>query len=246
MRSKYLEITPYPYIMKFVTSCVVAAGKTNTINFPNLTKRSLIPIKLTITEQQDGEEVPINGCLARVHAGGLELCNCGEPTFKLTNELDLSMYKGLVERTGVVSITITNRTTGVKRLKLYSEYASSYGGVLLEEKTDHCENLLHDIHAKGFCTKLVISFNKQADVLEFANTAECLEGKWLEPFSIPIDNELDVDDQIYTIDFTSEDLGAEYSENLNFLEARATAKKSENDKEPLYMYVTAFGFPYQN
>lgn len=246
MRSKYLEITLYPYIMKFVTACVVAAGKTSTISFPNLTKKSLIPVKLSITELQDGEEQAVTGILSRVHAGGSELCNYGEPSFKLGNEINLDPYRGLIDRTGQVSITITNRTTSVKRLRLYSEYSSSYGGVILEEKTDHYENLLNEIHAKGYCTKLVITFNKQPESLEFANTAECIEGKWLEPFSIPIDSELDVDDQIYNIDLTCEDLGFEYSENLNFLEVRATAKKSENDKEPLFMYVTAYGFPYQN
>jgi hypothetical protein len=95
----------------------------------------------------------------------------------------------------------------------------------------------------------VISFNKEVDTLEFASVAEKEEGgegAWIEPFNVPIDTELDVEDQLYTIDFTEKNLGPLYSENLNFLEARATAKKAESDRETFYMYVTAYGFPYHH
>lgn len=234
--------------MRFVTACLVTAGKSNTIGFPVLTKQSYVPNKITITEISDGEEKPVNGILCRVHAGGSEIGNYGEPTFRLTNELDLTSYKGVVDRSGKVSISITNRTSEPKRLKLYTDYSQSHGGVLLEEKIDHFENLLNDVHSKGFCTRLVISFNKQVESLEFASVAEFEggEGNWIEPFNVPIDNELDVEDQVYTIDFTEKELGPIYSENLNFLQANASAKKTENDRETFYMYVTAYGFPYQH
>jgi hypothetical protein len=235
--------------MKFVTTCVVTAGKTNTIGFPILTKQSLVPHLISVTEIKDGVEVPITGVLCRVQAGGTEVGNYGEPTFKLTNEMDLSPYKGLIDRSGKVSVTITNRTIDPKRVKLYADYKPSHGGVLLEEKIDHFENLLNDIHSKGFCTRLVISFNKPVETLEFASVAEHVDGdggEWIQPFNVPIDTALDVEDQVYTIDFAERSLGLLYSENLNFLEARAVAKKSENDREPFYMYVTAYGFPYQH
>lgn len=242
--------------MRFVTTCLVTAGKTNTINFPILTKQSLVPSLISVTEIKDGEEVPITGVLCRVHAGGTEIGNYGEPTFKLTNELDLTSFKGLVDRSGKVSVTLTNRTTDPKRVKLYTDYRSSHGSVLLEEKIDHFENLLNDIHSKGFCTRLVISFNKAVEALEFASVAEhvdcegtddeCAIGEWIQPFNVPIDTELDVEDQVYTIDFADKDLGPLYSENLNFLETRVVAKKADNDREPLYIYVTAYGFPHQH
>lgn len=237
--------------MRFATACVITAGKSTTIGCPPMTKKSLIPSKITITEVINGEELPVNGILCRVHSGGAEIGNFGEPTFRLTNELDLTNYKGIVERSGKVSITITNRTTDLKRIKLYTNYTSSYGSILLEEKIDHFENLLNDIHNKGFCTRMVISFNKNVDNIEFASVSEyeADEGdqtKWIDPFNVPIDNELDIDEQVYTIDFTSPDLGSDYSEHLNFLEIRAIPKKSENDRDPFYMYVTAYGFPYQH
>lgn len=246
MRSKHLEITSLWNIMRFVTTCLLPAGKTNTINFPNLTKQSKVPCKITITDIQGGEEVPVNGILCRIHAGGSEVGNYGEPTFRLTNELDLSAYRGVVERSGRVSVTVTNRELDVKRLKFYTEYEQSQGGVLIEEKVDHFENVLNDIYNKGFCTRLVIAFNKQIEALEFASVAECENsagGQWIEPLSIPIDDELDVDDQVYTIDLTGPDLGPLYSENLNFLELRVIPKKTEGDREQLYMYITAYGFP---
>jgi len=255
IRSKHLEITTLLGIMRFVTACVITAGKTSTIGFPLMTKKSLIPSKITITEVISGEEVPVNGVICRIHAGGAEIGNFGEPTFRLSNELDLANYKGIVERSGKVTLTITNRTTEPKRLKLYTDYALSYGGVLLEEKIDHFENLLNDIHSKGFCTRLVISFNKEVESIEFASVSECEpddsdQSKWIEHFNVPIDTELDVDEQVYTIDFTIPDLGTDYSENLNFLEIRAIPKKSEseseNNRDTFYMYVTAYGFPYQH
>lgn len=236
--------------MRFVTTCLVTAGKSNTIGFPVLTKQSYVPNKIIVTEiGSDGEERAVNGILCRVHAGGAEIGNFGEPTFKLTNELNLSSYKGVVDRSGKVSISITNRSSEPKRLKLYTDYTRSHGSVILEEKIDHFENLLNDVHSKGFCTRLVISFNKQVESLEFANVAELEgdgEGNWIEPFNVPIDKELDVDDQVYTIDFTEKDLGPIYSENLNFLQVNATAKKVENDRETFYMFVTAYGFPHQH
>jgi len=235
--------------MKFVTTCVVAAGKTNNIGFPILTKQTLVPSLISITEIKNGEEVPITGVLCRLYAGCTEIGNYGEPTFKITNELDLSSHN--VEKSGKVSITLTNRTVEPKRVKIYTTYKTSYGGVLLEEKIDHFENLLSDIHSKGFCTRMVISFSKAIETLEFASVAEHVNGdgdtdhEWIQPFNIPIDADLDVDDQIYTIDLADKDLGPLYSEHLNFLEARAVAKKTD-DKEPLYMYITAYGFPYQH
>lgn len=232
--------------MKFVTACVITAGKTTTINFPVLTKQSLVPNIISLTELKGDEEVPLTGVLCRVHTGSAEVGSYGEPSFKLTNVIDLSSHKGLVDRNGKVSITITNRTTDPKRVKVYTDYRSSFGSILLEEKIDHFDNLLNDIHSKGFCTRLVISFNKPIETLEFASVANHIEGEgeWIQPFNVPIDNELDVEDQVYTIDFAEKDLGPLYSENLNFLEMRVVAKKVENDREPLYLYATAYGFPY--
>lgn len=229
--------------MKFATTCIVTAGKTNTINVPNLTTRGFIPEKVTFTEIKDGEEVPASGIMARIHAGNAEICNQGEPTFRICNEFDMSPFSGVVEKAGKISVTITNRTSEPKRLKVYTSYTSSYGSVLMEEKIDHFENVLNEIHARGYCTRLVVTFNKPVEIFEFASVAECLEGSWLEPFNVPLDDDLDIEDQIYTIDFTQPELGRHYIEHLNFMEIRVAPKKTD-DKEPLYMYITAYGFPY--
>jgi len=235
--------------MRFATTCLVTAGKSNTIHLPVLVKQSLVPGHIVISEVKSGTECPITGILCRVHAGGTEIGNYGEPSFQTSNEIDLEPFKGLVDRSGKVSVTLTNRSAEPKRVKIYTTYRSSYGSVLLEEKLDHFENLLNDIHHKGYCTRLVISFNKHLETLEFASVAEHLDEddanvQWIQPFNVPIDSELDLEDQIYTINFAGKDLGPLYSENLNFLELRAV--KKDNDKETLYMYVTAYGFPHQH
>ena len=235
--------------MKFVTTCLVAAGKSNSINLPMLVKQSLVPSNIVISEVKSGEETPITGILCRVHASGSEIGNYGEPSFQISNELDLDAYKGIIDRSGRVSVSITNRTAEPKRVKIYTTYRHSYGSIILEEKLDHFENLLNDIYNKGYCTRLVISSNKQLETLEFASVAEHLTddgntGNWIQPFNVPLDTDLDVEDQIYTINFAGKDLGSMYSENLNFLELRAV--KKDNDKETLYLYVTAYGFPHHH
>ena len=249
MRSDHLEITQAIKYMKFVTECLLPPQKSAVLLSPILTKQSYIPCKITITEIVGGEEVPVSCILCRVHAGGQEVGCYGEPTLRISNEIDLSGYMSTVEKTGKVSITVTSRSPDPKRLKVCTEYQPSYGGLLLEEKLDHYENLLKDIHSKGHCTRMVMSFSKEITSLEFASVSECVDEptSWIEPFNIPIDTDLDLDDQVYTIDFTTQDLGAQYSECLNFLETRVVSpKKHENDNEPCYMYVSAYGFPHNS
>lgn len=246
MRSNDLEITVVTNYMKFVTECQLPANKSSTIKCPILTKQSHIPCKITITEvKKGGEEAPVSGIHCRVHAGGQEICNLGESTFRISNEIDLSKSLNTVQKTGNVVVVINSRHNEPKRLKVYTEYTRSYGGVLFEEKSDHFENLLKDIHSKGFCTRLVMSFNKEITNLEFASVAECLDNpkQWIMPFNVPIDSDLDLEDQIYTIDFTSPTLGVQYSEHLDFLETRVAAK-NDKDNQICYMYVTAYGFPH--
>jgi hypothetical protein len=233
--------------MRFITTCVLTSGKSEQIEFPNLTRISKVPCKITITEEvREGEEIASTGILCRIHAGGVEVGNYGEPSFRLTNEMDLSPYKGVVDRTGRVSVLVTNRTTDPKRLKFYIDYEKSMGGLLIEEKIDHFANVLNTIYNAGFCTKLIISFSRQVNRLEFASIAECedSDGQWIEPFNVPIDKDLDIEDQVYTIDFTQKDLGAWYSDNLNFLVMRVEATKKDKDEPPLYMYISAYGFPW--
>jgi hypothetical protein len=235
--------------MKFVTECLLPAGKSNVIQCPNLTKQCQVPGKIMITEKtSEGEEVAISGVLCRIHGGGAEIGNYGEPTFKLSNEINLSPYSGIIEKTGSVTVLLTNRSGDPKRVRVHVDYVESYGGIILEEKIDHFENLLSDIHSKGYCTKLVLTFSQQLESLEFANVAECLEGQesWVQPLNVPIDDDLDLDDQVYVIDFTTPELGSMYSENLNFMELRAHMKPTSGERQPtMYMYVTAYGFPYK-
>jgi hypothetical protein len=225
----------------------VSAGKPYNFTLPNLTKQSLVPNKVTITELDDNnDETPVSGIMCKISSGGTEVGNYNEPHFRLTNELDLSPYQGIVNRTGMATVNISNRSNSMKKLVLCSDYKESYGGVLYEDKIDHFENLLNDIHTKGYCTRIVVSFNKQVKKMQLAPVCDCDEegGSWIEALTVPLEPELDIDDQIYTIDLTNKDLGPQYSENLNFLSAQVEVERNEDDKSPFYMYVTAYGFPY--
>lgn len=232
--------------MKFTTDCQLSAGKVTEIKLPNLSKLCKIPNKITITSyDDDGNEAPATGIQCRIYTGSGEIIHRSEPQFRLSNEIDLAPYIGLVEKTGTLKVGLTNRSTDSIKLRIYTEYTSSYGGILLEEKIDHFENVLNEIYNKGYCTRIVLSFNKPLDSLEFAGVASCIEGaeQWVQPLNVPIDADNNDANAVYNIDLTSEGLGALYSDNLNFLELRAHAKKSAEGREVFYMYVIAYGFP---
>lgn len=230
--------------MKFVTECKLTSGKSTTVTVPNLTKKLLIPSKITLNQTEGGKESPVKGILCRVNSKGAELAVCGEASFMLSNEIELN--QSIVEKSGAASINITNRSTDHKNIKMYVEYSRSYGSVLMEEKIDHFENVLSEIHKKGFCTRVLVTFSKDVDAIEFASVAECVDekDKWVEPFSVPMDKELDLEDRICNIDLTSNDLGPMYSDYLNFLEMRVTETKKDDNREPLYMYIIAYGYPW--
>jgi hypothetical protein len=233
--------------MKFSTTCFLSVGKSATLQCPNLTKKCKIPIKIVLTEvDSDGNETPASAIICKLSTGGTEIGHLNEPSFRLTNEIDLSSYKGVIDRNGTVTVNLTNRSTDPKNLMMHTEYVESFGGILSEEKIDHFETLLTDIKTKGFCTRLVITANRQLESLEFAGKAECDDHEsWVQPLNVPIDTELDVDDQVYNIEFAAAELGPLYSENLEFLELRAKAVKTEADTGTFYLYVLAYGFPHK-
>ena len=231
--------------MKFATECKLTSGKSTTVTMPNLTKKLLVPVKITLNELVEGVEKPVKGIMCKVSSRGTsELAVCGEASFRLSNEIELC--RSLVEKSGVISINITNRSTDHKTVKIYVEYSHSYGSVLVEEKVDHFETILSEIHKRGFCSRILVTFNKEVEGIEFASVANCIDekAKWLEPFSVPIDQELDLDDRICNIDLTSNELGPLYSEYLNFLEMRVSETKKDDSREPLYMYIIAYGYPW--
>jgi hypothetical protein len=231
--------------MKFTTPCFLNVGKNNTIKCPNLTRQCKIPIKLVITEtNSNDDEIPVTNILCRVSSGGADIGNFNEPSFRLSNEIDLSPFKGVIDKYGCVSVSLTNRSTEPKKIKLHIEYIESYGSIILEEKIDHFENVLNEVRSKGYCTRLVLTCSRRIESLEFASSATCVDEheKWIQPLNVPIDNDLDLDDQIYNIDFATEELGQIYSENLEFLELRVRPTKVETN-DTFYLYVTAYGFP---
>lgn len=230
--------------MKFRTDCYLKNNNSHEIKFPNLTKQCKVPILISVSETVDNNEVPATNIMCRVTCGGTDIGSFNEPSFRLSNEIDLTPFKGVIDRSGKVSVLITNRSGDHKNLTVHCTYTDSYGTVITEERLDHFEKLLADIHSRGFCTRLILMPSRKLDSLEFASTAECVEGieNWIQPFDVACDKDLDAEDQTCNIDFSSKDLGRLYSENLNFLELRANAPKIEG-AEPLQLYAIAYGFP---
>lgn len=177
-----------------------------------------------------------------------DLVTYDEPSFKITNELDLTYYNSQIDQTGRVALYIHNRANAAKNLDIVVDYRESYGSVLVENKIDHCENVLKDIKAKGFCTKMVMTFNKRVKDVEFRNVACPSEDSaekfdWPDPFTLKgMDDAVDLEDHVYVVDFTEFGNGTLYPDTLDFMTVCPTAQDN-SDGETLYMYVKAYGFP---
>ena len=84
--------------MKFATEYQVPAGRDITTNMPNLTRKCLVPASITITEVRDGKDYPASNIMCTVYCNKSELFTCGEPSFRVSHEIDLSLDSDLRSR----------------------------------------------------------------------------------------------------------------------------------------------------
>lgn len=237
-----LETRAYYSIMKILTRVKMPSNKQQiTVLCPDLTAQQLVPSKIVITESSGSEEVPVKDIACKVVGGGTELYNYAESYFHIGNELDLSPCMYAIEKSGKVELQITNRSRDVKNLAVYTEYIHSLGGIIYQDRLDHFEDVLKNIHKSGRCTKLILSFSRSVDDIQFATTAECVDqpDSWISSFNIITEPG---DDDIYALDCA----GEMYAKYFDFMQLQVIDGATEEVRrlEPLNLYVLAYGFPH--
>jgi hypothetical protein len=225
---------------KFVTKCKIGASRQETIEFPSMSYKLLAPEVVTITEvNTDGVESPARELLCKINCGGAEIINASECYFTTSNEFKLIDFSQNHKRGGELSIYITNKTHEGKTYSITVEYSPCKGVILYQQKCDRFEKILKEIYTAGTCSRLVFSFNRKVKDIQIRPTTEVDQPDvWISGLEI---DSIDEEKAIYTIDFTDE--LAVYPQFLNFLQIVAEDSSADEQREPLFMYIMAYGFP---
>uniref|UniRef100_A0A6C0J5J5 Uncharacterized protein n=1 Tax=viral metagenome TaxID=1070528 RepID=A0A6C0J5J5_9ZZZZ len=233
-------VTEIENTMVLSTDANILINNRNTIDIPDMTKKFMVPSKLSIwmlSGPRDNKVLqPAKDIIVRIFCG-TELFILAEPYFQESNVIELDAYSGLVERNGRMKVEIINKHKESTEFRIITDYTSSYGGIIHQERNSSFDDIMDHIDRAGKCTKLTLTFNKQITSLSFLVTSCCLEGKWIESFKADIEE--DNENNVYTFDFIN-DL-SNYADYLKYLKLNIT----DNKEQPILMaYVTAWGYPH--
>lgn len=229
--------------MKIVSRLRLPANRLYlTVASPDLTDKQLVPSYVSVYEVVSGTEVPATEISCKISAGGVDIYNCTEAYFKVSNEFDLKSAMLHVERTGRIEAVLMNRSRDVKNIVLHIEYTHSLGTIIYQDKCDTFDDVLQRVHASGRCTKLILSFNRAVDEIQCATTAECPDSPddWISSFNV-VTNPEEGDNAVYAVDC----VGEAFSRYFDYLQLRVSDSASEEVrmKTPLSLYILAYGFP---
>jgi len=219
--------------MKFTSKCKITAGKSEILEFPNMSKALMIPMRVVIFE---GQATACKEILCKIVSGSTELVNLAEPYFVQSNLIDLSDHMNAVKRGCDLIVSLTNKSRDVKQYTVEVEYEKSFGAIIYQQKTDKFDRILKDIHLLGTCTRLVLSFNRPIKELQLRTLTECDGNDWISPLEVTVNEETPG----YTIEFT-DDLSL-FAQNLNFMQLVVGDSTNDNQVEPLQVYVLAYGY----
>jgi hypothetical protein len=225
---------------KFVTKCKIGPGRQETIEFPSMTYKLLAPERVVVTEvTQDGQEVAAKEVTCKINCGGAEIVNASECYFTTNNTFNLIDFSQNQKRGGDLTVFLTNKTHDPKTYNVSVVYTECRGVILYQQKCDRFEKVLKDIYAAGTCTRLVFSFNRKVKELQIRPTTEVDQQEaWISGLEIDVQEDPAAS---YTIDFTDE--LAVYPQFLNYLQIVAEDTNCDEQREPLYIYIMAYGFP---
>lgn len=233
--------------MKLLGRIKVPTNK-QTVTFvcPNLSSQKLIPSYVTITEVVAGEETAPKDISCKLSVGNIELYNCGEAYFNISNEFDLASCLLNISKCPKLEVGLSNRSSNVKNMAITVTYTESIGQLIYQDKVDHFEDVLRSVHRSGLCTKLILSFNRPLKSLACATTVECLDvpEEWVQPFEIISGDNGDTDPSepvLYGIECN----GELFTQFFEYMQLRVEDDAPEEVKKvnPLVLYVMAYGFP---
>jgi hypothetical protein len=226
--------------MKFTSKCKISGGKSEVLEFPNMSKTLLIPSRVIIYDTTTGKELPCRevSCRISTSSGGVELTSLCEPYFVKSNAIPLGDYLNAIKRGCDLTIQLTNKTRDVKQYTVVVEYEKNTGSIIYQQKTDKFDRVLKDIQVLGSCTRLEVSFNRQIKELQLRTLTEFDGNDWISPLEVAVVEDANA---VYTIEFV-DDL-AIFPANLNFMQFVVGDSSLDDGAEPLQMYITAYGYP---
>jgi hypothetical protein len=229
----------------FTTDVLVKYNNRTMLSLPDMTKKFMIPYKVEIYElsgPKDNKTLTKAKDIICRFMTRHELFKLCEPYFTNNHVVDMEKYIGDIENYGRLNVELSNKGDGVREFRFISHYRFSQGGIIFQERNVVFDKFMEEISKAGRCSKISLSFNRPIKKIFCLTTSCCVEGDWIESFSVENDSEnpSDEDDEmVYEFDFL--DSLSDYIDYLNFLKLKV--EYDTEDKEILNAYITAYGFP---
>lgn len=230
--------------MKFTVTTRIGPNKLGTVQTPSmLHSHHLIPESVRIELEQTGERPPARDIQCKILTGNTELENNQEAFFNVSDGVNLSNHYKALQRVGDLTLHITNRMNEPRVFRVSVEYTKCEGVLMHQERYDNFDKVFTNAATVGYCTRLVLSFNKQVPKIQIRPLAECDPGEtqftWLSVQDIEPCDTIDPDAggrSVFVIADEDMEQLASYMEYLELVVDPAI-------KENLQLYVLAYGFP---
>ena len=226
------------------TSIKIRSGiKVDLMTFPNFSiEKQLVPSNITIYDVTTSEKILATNITVKLYNNGLSIFDYQEPYFHLYNSINLSDFKSIFNQGLNLELLIMTSSKTWAEYLIEVEYVQSNGIIIYQQKTQVTDKIFKEICDKGVCTQLIISFNKNIKNLKIASVFKPVviepEEQWFYPIEIA-----ESDDNSSMIDLIKEH--KIYSRYLSFMKLMydpIVIDETDTDDDPLYIYITAYGF----
>ena len=231
--------------MSFGLTMKIAGGKNEKVELPNLvSKYYLVPSRITVTQTMNGQTGPAKSIDVTVSSGNSQVASASRALFDLTNTIDLSEKSYLLGEGRTVTMSVSNRHREPVQLYFNINYERNHGNLIYQNRYDSFENLLKEVHAVGYITRLVLVFSWKVTgvrLLPLFDHDDSVD--WIDGLELGDSDE----DGRYIIDFAdpeAKDL-AVYSEYLNCMKLdvpKEHLSRGENGEEQLNVSVIGYGY----
>jgi hypothetical protein len=232
--------------MKFITKVRINANKMVSVQSPSmLYTQRMIPQSVRIETMNP--DAPARDVQCKIMTGPTEIENNQEAYFNVNDEVSLVPHYKVLQRAGDLTLTITNKCTELREFRVIVDYVKCEGVLMHQERYDsQYEKVFTNAATAGYCTRMVLSFNRPVAKLQLTPLTMCDPGdsqfEWLSTQEIaPCDVENGGRPVFVIADEDMQQL-ASYMEYIQ-LSVEDSATQEVKDRQNLQMYVLAYGFP---
>lgn len=239
--------------MKFITTVHIQGNRPCTVHSPNmLNSHWLIPQTVRIETLGGGNSTPARDIQCKISTSVVELENNQEAFFNVYDEVSLAAHYKALQRTGDLSLVVTNRCPEPRQFRVIVDYCKCEGVLMHQERYDGTyDKVFTNISNVGYCTRLVLSCNRPVSKLTIRPLAECepedTEFEWLTTQDVEPCETLDAGSPsggrpVFIIG--DEDM-QQLAQYLDFIQLSIVdpLPEEERAKRPLHLSVLAYGFP---